>query len=109
VSVASCAHAAGLHSPQRAALIAWNEFDDLRPADLQTSNGCANIWKSGEIPAIHRNLKMEELLDAFLGLHDALSELELADRFPDLPVDYRRLVCQLRVVTNKGIEGIEDA
>lgn len=52
---------------------------------------------------------MEELLDAFLGLHDALAEVELADRFPDLPVEYRRLICQLRVITRKGIEGIENA
>lgn len=63
----------------------------------------------GRPVAIHRNLKMEELLDAFLGLHDALSELEFTDRFPDLPVEYRRLVCQLRVITSQGIDGIENA
>lgn len=64
---------------------------------------------TGRPVAIHRTLKMEELLDAFLGLHDALSELELTDHFPDLPVEYRRLVCQLRVITSKGIDGIENA
>ena len=64
---------------------------------------------TGRPVAIHRNLKMEELLDAFLGLHDALTDVELTDRFPDLPVEYRRLICQLRVVTRKGIEGIENA
>lgn len=57
--------------------------------------------------AIHRTSKMEELLEAFLGLHDALSDLEFAERFPDLPVEYRRLVCQLRVITSKGIDGIK--
>lgn len=68
---------------------------------------------SGEVTgrpvATHRTLTMEELLDAFLGLHDALAELESTDRFPDLPVEYRRLVCQLRVITGKGIDGIEEA
>jgi hypothetical protein len=52
---------------------------------------------------------MEELLDAFLGLHDALTEVELTDRFPELPVEYRKLICQLRVVTSKGIDGIQGA
>lgn len=52
---------------------------------------------------------MEELLDLFMGLHDALSELELADLYPNLPAEYRRLTCQLRVITAKGIDGIKDA
>lgn len=52
---------------------------------------------------------MEELLDSFLELHDALTDLELAERFPDLPIEYRRLVCQLRVITSKGIDGINAA
>lgn len=52
---------------------------------------------------------MEELLDAFLGLHDALTEVEMADRFPELPIKYRKLICQLRVVTSQGIDGIKDA
>lgn len=55
------------------------------------------------------NLKMEELLNAFIDLHDSLTVLEMTDHFPDLPIEYRRLACQLRVVTHKGIEGIENA
>lgn len=52
---------------------------------------------------------MEELLNAFIDLHDSLTVLEMTDHFPDLPIEYRRLVCQLRAVTHKGIEGIENA
>ena len=52
---------------------------------------------------------MEELLDAFHGLHDSLVEMELCEKFPNLPVEYRKLICQLRVITNKGISGIENA
>lgn len=54
--------------------------------------------------AMVRQMQATELQQALLGLHDALHELECADMFPELTVDYRRLACQLRSLTGTAAD-----
>lgn len=61
--------------------------------------------------AIHALLRFKqraELADLMVELQDALSAMEFADMWPDLPTEYRQLVCQLKVLTGIANDSLED-
>lgn len=55
-----------------------------------------------------RMRQYDELGELMTELQDALQSLEHADLWPDLPVEYRKLACQLKVLTGIATSTLDD-